>query len=770
MELLLVVDEELDVGVLAARGLHVLDFQLLDLLHARGGLARLRLVGAEAAHKVFEVGDAVLGARVGVLLLLARERGRFHVVVVISRIHAEAAVVQVRHVAAHARKEMPVVRDDHHGARAPVEHVLQPADALDVEVIGRLVQQQDLRLAEEGLREQHAQLPAGRDRAHRAVVLRDRHAQAEQQLARARLRGVAAVFGILRLQVRRAQELLFACLRVGVDRVALAHRVPHLGVAHQHYVENPLVLVGELVLAQLADALVAVDRHRARGGFETAAEDLHEGRLAAAVGADQAIAIPAAEFDGHVLEQGLGPELHGDAGGDDHGESRKQKAGRSQLWVKAQERGRIILRWQTAFHNYRQALPLLGTGMPQPLDDDRTVASEGVHRGTGSTLSGNALPAGTHLHEFEIIDLIGEGGFGIVYLARDCVLERKVALKEYLPSALASRGPGMTVVPTSSGSSETFQIGLRSFVNEGRMLAQFDHPALVKVYRFWEANGTAYMVMPYYQGITLKAALQSAETPPDEVGIKKLLAHLLDALEVLHRANALHRDIAPDNILMLPDGNPVLLDFGAARRVITDRTQNFTAILKPGYAPIEQYAESPSMKQGPWTDLYALAGVVYFAITGEKPTPAVARTIADPLVPFEKAGSGRYSPEFLRALDRALAVKPDDRPQSVAEFRSLLELDRVQSVTRKTQLPERPAAGAWGLRPGLVFGVAVALMVAIGAAALLKWGKATPPATIATPSAPAVPAAPPGPPDVPPAEQKPKEEVASSVVPEPPKQ
>jgi hypothetical protein len=371
------------------------------------------------------------------------------------------------------------------------------------------------------------------------------------------------------------------------------------------------------------------------------------------------------------------------------------------------------------------------------LDDDRTVAAASVHRGAGPALSENALPIGTRLHEFEIIDLVGEGGFGIVYLARDCVLERKVALKEYLPSALASRGPGMTVAPTSSGSSETFQIGLRSFINEARMLAQFDHPALVKVYRFWEANGTAYMVMPYYQGVTLKEALRSAAAPPEEARLNQLLAQLLDALEVLHRANALHRDIAPDNILILPDGNAVLLDFGAARRVITDRTQNFTAILKPGYAPIEQYAESPSMKQGPWTDLYALAGVVYFAITGEKPAPAVARTIADPLVPFHQAGAGRYTPQFLRALDRALAVKPDDRPQSVVEFRSLLELDRAQStVTRNTQALERPATGGHRMRARLVAGVAVALVGAIGAAAYLKWGKATPPAAIAT-SAPA---------------------------------
>ena len=335
VELLLVVDHEADERVLAARGLDVLDLELLDLLHARGGLARLRLVGAEAAHEVFQVGDAVLGARVGVLLLLARERGRFHVVVVAAGIDADVAVVHVRHVRAHAGEEVPVVRDDHHGARAAVEHVFQPADAVDVEVVGRLVQQQDVRVAEERLREQHAQLPARRHRAHRAVVLRDRHAQAEQQLAGARLGGVAAVLGVLRLQVRRAQELLFARLGVRVDRVALAHRGPHLGVAHQHHVEHPLVLVGELVLAQLADALVGVDRHRARGGLEVAAEDLHEGRLAAAVGADQAVAVAAAELDVDVLEQGLGPELHGDAGGDDHGtwkSAKNKKAGRSQLW------------------------------------------------------------------------------------------------------------------------------------------------------------------------------------------------------------------------------------------------------------------------------------------------------------------------------------------------------------------------------------------------------------------------------------------------------
>jgi hypothetical protein len=386
-------------------------------------------------------------------------------------------------------------------------------------------------------------------------------------------------------------------------------------------------------------------------------------------------------------------------------------------------------------------------GMSQPSDDDRTVAAEANRGGAGSALGANALSAGTRLHEFEIVDLIGEGGFGIVYLARDCVLERKVALKEYLPAALATRGPGATVAPTSTRSVETFEIGLRSFINEGRMLAQFDHPALVKVYRFWEANGTAYMVMPYYQGITLKEALRGADTPPDETRLKQLLAQLLDALEVLHRAQALHRDIAPDNILLLPDGNPVLLDFGAARRVITDRTQTLTAILKPGYAPIEQYGESPSLKQGPWTDLYALAGVMHFAITGAAPTAAVTRTIADPVVPLSNAASGRYSPQFLRALDRALSVKPADRPQSVQEFRALLELDQVpRTATRVSpQTGERPAAGRDWLRLGVYAGVAAVLVAAVGALVFLNRGTAKPPAAVATSTPAPAPKIPPAP-------------------------
>jgi hypothetical protein len=309
-------------------------------------------------------------------------------------------------------------------------------------------------------------------------------------------------------------------------------------------------------------------------------------------------------------------------------------------------------------------------------NNDRTVVAS---PGTVSGPPGNALPAGTRLGEFEITGLVGEGGFGIVYLAYDHSLQRRVALKEYMPSALAARTDGMTVAVRSARHKETFEAGLRSFVNEARLLAQFDHPSLVKVYRFWEANGTAFMVMPFYEGPTLKQALKEMNGPPRQEWLEKLLAELLDALEIIHRENCFHRDIAPDNILLLKDGRPLLLDFGAARRVIGDMTQALTVILKPGYAPIEQYAEVPHMKQGAWTDIYALAAVVYYAITGKAPVPSVGRMMNDTLAPLSQAAAGRYEERFLKAIDRALAVMPEARPQSVAEMRDLLGLGQRAS-------------------------------------------------------------------------------------------
>ncbi|MBV6388436.1 MAG: Serine/threonine-protein kinase PknD [Nitrosomonas europaea] len=326
------------------------------------------------------------------------------------------------------------------------------------------------------------------------------------------------------------------------------------------------------------------------------------------------------------------------------------------------------------------------TSDPSFPDNDLTIVSPCTIVQSPRTIptvsfDGNALPVGTVLEEFEITGIIGRGGFGIVYLAYDHSLQRQVALKEYMPAALAVRDQGITISIKSEQYQETFQTGLRSFINEARLLAQFDHPSLIKVYRFWESNGTAYMVMPFYQGITLKETLRAMHHPPDEAWLKHLLAQLLDALDILHKDHCFHRDIAPDNILILSDGHAVLLDFGAARRVISNMTQNLTVILKPGYAPVEQYAETTSVTQGPWTDMYALAAVTYFAITGKVPPPSVSRMIADTFIPLSQTTADRrYSADFLEGINRTLAVRPENRPQNIDELRILLDIPQRQTT------------------------------------------------------------------------------------------
>jgi hypothetical protein len=287
--------------------------------------------------------------------------------------------------------------------------------------------------------------------------------------------------------------------------------------------------------------------------------------------------------------------------------------------------------------------------------------------------SASALPAGTRLGEFEISGLLGIGGFGIVYLAFDHALEREVAIKEYMPAMMAGRTETMHVSLRSQSDAETFALGLRSFVNEAKLLARFDHPALLKVYRFWEANGTAYMAMPVLKGRTLKQIRATLTEPPDEAWLRGMLDPLLGAIEHLHNAGVYHRDIAPDNIQIEPDGHPVLVDFGAARRVITDKTQTLTAILKPAYAPIEQYAEVASVKQGPWTDLYALGATLHYMLLGRPPSPATTRAVHDDVQPLAQQALPGCRPEFLAAIDWMLNPRPVDRPQSVAALREVLD-------------------------------------------------------------------------------------------------
>ena len=335
--------------------------------------------------------------------------------------------------------------------------------------------------------------------------------------------------------------------------------------------------------------------------------------------------------------------------------------------------------------------------------DTRTVPGSVTGRGAHEKLalewaditqgSAHTLPEGMRLQDYEIVGPIGEGGFGIVYLAWDHSLEQHVAIKEYLPAILASRASvSPAVVVKSQRHKDDFCLGMRSFLNEARILARFDHPSLVRVLHFWEGNGTAYMAMPYYEGPTLSRALAELGRAPDEAELCGWLHPLLDALGTMHAASCFHRDIAPDNIL-LTDHGPVLLDFGAARRVIEGVGPSPTVVFKPGFAPIEQYGEVASMKQGAWTDLYALASVVYSAITGQPPPPSIERLIDDRLKPLSEVARGRYGEPFLAAIDAALALHPRNRPQSAAEFWTLLscgqqlqDLDLLRAV-RQSDVP-----------------------------------------------------------------------------------
>jgi len=302
-----------------------------------------------------------------------------------------------------------------------------------------------------------------------------------------------------------------------------------------------------------------------------------------------------------------------------------------------------------------------------------------------------ALPKGTRFGELEILGTLGVGGFGIVYLARDHSLEREVAIKEYMPSQFAQRDGRSHVSVRSLSMRDTFELGRRSFVNEARLLARFDHPSLLKVYRFWEANGTAYMAMPRLVGKNLRDARKGQPTPPPEAWARRVFDAVLSGLQALHAQTVWHRDVAPDNIFLPADGGPpILLDFGAARQAIGDRTQVFTAILKPSFAPIEQYAEAASLKQGPWTDFYALDAVMHDLLTGRPPPPCTARAMGDDLAPLAVDG---YSPAFLAAMDWGLRVPPHQRPQSVAAWREVID-GRASVPPPQAASPRQPAPPA----------------------------------------------------------------------------
>ena len=247
--------------------------------------------------------------------------------------------------------------------------------------------------------------------------------------------------------------------------------------------------------------------------------------------------------------------------------------------------------------------------------------------------------------------LLGVGGFGIVYVAFDHSLKREVAVKEYMPSSLASRkADAITVVIRSAHEAPTFDIGMRSFINEAQLLAQFDHPALLKVFRFWEANGTAYMAMPWYRGQTLHKLLAARDSAPDEAWILALLQPLLGALEVMHAAQCFHRDIAPDNIMLQPTDAPCCSTW-APRGASSAHDAGVDGDSEIRLCADRAIRRRAGRAAGAVDDLYALGAVVHQMITGRTPPPSVARLLNDTLEPLSTAAQGSYSAPFLRAID-----------------------------------------------------------------------------------------------------------------------
>ena len=294
----------------------------------------------------------------------------------------------------------------------------------------------------------------------------------------------------------------------------------------------------------------------------------------------------------------------------------------------------------------------------------------------------HALPPGYRIEEYEPVRVLGSGGFGITYLGYDHHLDKAVAIKEYLPNDLAVRGDNQSVLPKSTEDTPDYEWGLERFLNEAQTLARFDHRHIIKVHRFFRVHGTGYIVMEYAEGETLSELLQRKGSLT-EAELKHILLPILDGLEAVHGADFLHRDIKPKNIVIRDDGSPVLIDFGSARQLVVGKSRSVTAIVTPGYAPIEQY--SVKGYQGPWTDIYALGAVCYRCLAGEPPDDVTERLREDPLIPASTRCKGKVSAALLGAIDRALQVDGEERPRGVAEWREMLSNKAAVSAYRQIE-------------------------------------------------------------------------------------
>jgi hypothetical protein len=306
----------------------------------------------------------------------------------------------------------------------------------------------------------------------------------------------------------------------------------------------------------------------------------------------------------------------------------------------------------------------------------------------------HALPSGFEFEGYRVEHVLGAGGFGITYKAEETLIRRPVAIKEYMPRAVAGRSSdSVTVLPLHATDADQFHWGLKRFRNEARTLVNFRHDNIVAVYRYFQANETAYLVMAYEDGMTLQQILRKAGTLP-EYEIREVLDPLLGGVAEVHAAGFLHRDIKPGNIMIRPTGAPVLIDFGAARLALGEKSHSTRAVLSPGYAPFEQY--TTGSEQGPFTDIYALGATLYACVTGKPPPPAPDRVAGTTMPKATEAGAGAFSENLLRAIDHALAIQPEDRPRSIAAWSDELDgkTSAVPSPSVATPTVWAPSVGA----------------------------------------------------------------------------
>ena len=304
--------------------------------------------------------------------------------------------------------------------------------------------------------------------------------------------------------------------------------------------------------------------------------------------------------------------------------------------------------------------------------------------------SNKALPAGTILREWRLEDVLGVGGFGIVYKGRGIYFGELVAIKEYFPSAISERDGEDTVVPIGSDVEEVHALGLKKFVEEAKLLWNLStptrHPNIVSVRSLFEVHGTAYMVMDFEDGVSLSKLLKEGRRF-NERSLWNIVRPIAEGLDSAHRVGVLHRDIKPPNILITDDSRPVLIDFGSARFEAAEATSTTVTFHTPPYAALEQYVKTYA--QGPWTDIYALGVVLYECVTGEKPPEVLERmhgSMGQPLAEGHWPGFGK---RFLQAIDAAMTIRPTERPQSIREWLALFGKKDVETEISSDEEPTR---------------------------------------------------------------------------------